>query len=99
MRETEGHLRLKSHVYLQGTAIPFSISKCLCCQAAGGIYLDVSFLLVSAVPLEALIVFPTGLQTKEQETIIMSGGEGTRASPPGQVNVELDCRLSLPSIR
>lgn len=37
VREKEGQLRLKSHICLQGTEIPFSISECLYCQAAGGI--------------------------------------------------------------
>ena len=58
-----------------------------------------SFLLVSAVPLEALIILPTGLQREEQKTVTVSGGEGTGASLPGQVNVELDYWSRLPSIR
>lgn len=61
--------------------------------------LSVSFLLVDAVLLEALIILPTGLQREKQKTIAVSSGEGAGASLPGQVHVELDCRSSLPSIR
>lgn len=87
MREREGQLRLKFHVYLQGTEIPFSISACFYYQAAGGyaLHLNVSFLLVDAIPLEALIILPTPLPPGNggrNIQLTMAGDEGTEALLP-----------------
>lgn len=101
VREKAGQVRLKFYVYLQGTEIQFSISECFHYQAAGGytLHLNVSFLLVDAIPLEALIIFPTGKQKEEYKTLTVASDEGTEALLPSQVNVgfELDCRSDLPS--
>lgn len=103
VREKERQLRLKFYVYLQGTEIPFSISECFYYQAAGGytLHLNVSFLLVIAIPLEALIILPTGKQREEYKALSVASDEGTEALLPRQVTVgfELDCRSDLPSVR
>lgn len=89
MREKERQLRLKFYVYLQGTEIPFSISECFYYQAAGGyiLHLNVSFLLAVAIPLEALIILPTGKQREEYKALTVASDEGAEALLPRQVNV------------
>lgn len=77
MREKEGQLRLRSQICLQGTEIPFCISECLYYLAAGGdmVLQNVSFLLVDAVPLGALIILPTGLQRNSKLLLCLVMGE------------------------
>lgn len=92
--------RLKSYTRLEGTEILFSISEY--CHAVGGFKTPecvIPSFLTGAVPFEALIILPIGLQKEEKKAIALPSGEGTGASHPRQVNVELDCRSSLPYIR
>lgn len=94
--------RLKSCICLKGTEVLFSISECLYCHAVGGFKTPecvIPSFLIGAVPLEDLIILPTGLLKEEKKAIALPSGEGTGASLPRQVNVELDCRSSLPYIR
>ena len=42
--------------------------------------LNVSFLLIGAVPPEVLTILPTGLQNEERKAITVFSGQGTQAS-------------------
>lgn len=42
--------------------------------------LNVSFLLIGAVPPEVLTILPTGLQKEERKAITVFSGQGTQAS-------------------
>lgn len=68
------------------------------------LHLNVSFLLVDAIPLEALIILPTSLPTGNggrNIKLTVAGDEAAEALLPRQMNVgcELDCRSDLPSVR
>lgn len=59
------------------------------------------FLLADAIPLEALIILPTGRWREEYKTLTVASDEGAEALLPRRVNIglELDCRSDFPSVR